>query len=100
MLNCERADFYAQKRETYDKNGNIASEKLGKIGHEKTTSYKYDSNNRLIREDNEALGKSYEYEYDDSGNRTIMIEGAYSLGIGFIYCALSGIRWAKNLRIF
>ena len=32
-----------------------------------------------MREDNEALGKSYEYEYDDSGNRTIMIEGAYSL---------------------
>ena len=65
---------------TYDKNGNIASEKFGKIGHEKTTSYKYDSNNRLIREDNEALGKSYEYEYDDSGNRTIMAEGAYSPG--------------------
>ena len=71
--------FYTQKRETYDKNGNIVSEKFGKIGHEKTTSYKYDSNNRLIREDNEALGKSYEYEYDDSGNRTIMTEGAYSL---------------------
>ena len=65
---------------TYDKNGNIASEKFGKTGYEKTTSYKYDSNNRLIREDNEALGKSYEYEYDDSGNRTIMIEGAYSPG--------------------
>ena len=65
---------------TYDKNGNIASEKFGKTGHEKTTSYKYDSNNRLVREDNEALGKSYEYEYDDSGNRTIMIEGAYSPG--------------------
>ena len=65
---------------TYDKNGNIASEKFGKIGYEKTTSYKYDSNNRLVREDNEALGKSYEYEYDDSGNRTIMSEGAYSPG--------------------
>ena len=85
---------------TYDKNGNIASEKFGKIGYEKTTSYKYDSNNRLIREDNEALGKSYEYEYDDSGNRTIMTEGAHSFGIGFIYCALSGIRWVKNLHIF
>ena len=54
---------------TYDKNGNIASEKFGKTGHEKTTSYKYDSNNRLVREDNEALGKSYEYEYDGNNYR-------------------------------
>ena len=93
-------NFYTQKRKTYDKNGNVASEKFGKTGHEKTTSYKYDSNNRLVREDNEAIGKSYEYEYDDSGNRTIMIEGAYLFGIGFIYCALSCIRWVKNLHIF
>ena len=32
------ADFYTQKRETYDKNGNIVSEKFGKTGHEKTTA--------------------------------------------------------------
>ncbi len=52
---------------TYDSCGNIASVKdiNGKM-----TYYKYDGLNRLVREDNQALGLSYYYLYDNKGNIT------------------------------
>ena len=48
----------------YDKNGNISKRTIGG----KNIRYTYDDIDRLIREDNGALNKTYFYEYDDFGN--------------------------------
>ena len=56
-----------QLRYTYDEMGNISA-----IYEDDLLSvrYAYDSLNRLVREDNRALGKTVCYAYDDNGNRT------------------------------
>ena len=51
---------------TYDERGNIT--KIVTNGDIETRYY-YDVLNRLIREDNEALNKTYQYTYDNGGNR-------------------------------
>lgn len=56
----------------YDKNGNIT--------YYGATKYTYDTLNRLIREDNPTLGKSYVYAYDSGGNITSKKEYAYTTG--------------------
>ena len=48
----------------YDANGNIISEKIG----DEIKTYEYDSQNRLIRYDDSALGVTYVYTYDNRGN--------------------------------
>jgi len=48
----------------YDSRGNIKEYSTG--GY--TTEYGYDALNRLVLENNEKLGKSFEYTYDDNGN--------------------------------
>lgn len=49
---------------TYDKVGNIKSETIGSD----TKSYEYDSLNRLVRVNDETVGKTYVYDYDNRGN--------------------------------
>ena len=62
---------------TYDGNGNITSVKLG----DKTTTYVYDSQNQLIRENNQEADKTWVWTYDAAGNITSKKEYAYSTGV-------------------
>jgi len=59
---------------TYDKNGNIRTVSDGT----NTTTYSYDGANQLIREDNQAKGKSYIWIYDAAGNIRHTEEFAYT----------------------
>jgi len=61
---------------TYDSNGNILSVSDGS----NTTSYAYDSANQLIRENNQAAGKTWTWSYDNAGNITSRKEYAYTTG--------------------
>ena len=61
---------------TYDKNNNIT--KI--IDGEYETTYTYDSANQLIREDNQRLGKSYFWTYDNAGNIVSRKEYSYTTG--------------------
>ncbi len=61
---------------TYDKTGNIATVKQAS----KTTSYQYNELNELVREDNQALGKTIIYNYDAGGNITSKREYDYTTG--------------------
>ncbi len=58
----------------YDGNGNI-SKIITPNGH---VDYRYDGLNRLVREDNGVLGKTYIYAYDGGGNITSRTEYAYT----------------------
>lgn len=58
---------------TYDSKGNITHvRENGRL----VLRYKYDGLNRLIREDNVKLSKSFTYEYDHNGN--ILYKGMFS----------------------
>ena len=61
---------------TYDANGNIVSVKEGN----KTTSYTYDSAGQLLRENNQAAGKTWVWTYDNAGNILSRKEYAYTTG--------------------
>ena len=61
---------------TYDDNGNILTVSDGT----NTTSYVYDSQNQLIRENNQAAGKTWAYAYDNAGNIKNRREYAYTTG--------------------
>ncbi len=61
---------------TYDRNGNVSTVI---VEGSKVIKYTYDSADRLIREDNEALGKTYTYQYDTRGNITTKTERAFEL---------------------
>ena len=60
----------------YDANGNITRVTSGG----KSTRYTYDSQNQLIREDNQAAGKSWTWTYDKGGNIQSKSEYAYTTG--------------------
>ena len=60
----------------YDSNGNIGSVSDGT----NTTSYAYDSANQLIRENNQAAGKTWTWTYDNAGNILTRKEYAYTTG--------------------
>ena len=60
----------------YDGNGNITSVTNGG----KTTTYVYDAANQLIRENNQAAGKTWAWTYDDAGNILTKKEYAYTTG--------------------
>lgn len=60
---------------SYDKNGNIIRINTDEFG----IRYEYDELNRLIREDNETLNKTYLYRYDVGGNITSKREFAFTL---------------------
>ena len=42
-----------------------------------TTSYTYDEYGQLIREDNQALDKTIQYEYNEIGNIESITSGGY-----------------------
>ena len=60
---------------TYDEVGNIQTVSDGTY----TTSYDYDSLNQLVRENNQKIGKTYTYAYQN-GNITERKEYAYTTG--------------------
>ncbi|MDE6442403.1 MAG: hypothetical protein K2L12_06615 [Clostridia bacterium] len=71
---------------TYDGNGNIIKIMQGGVLQ---AQYSYDTLGRLIREDNNALGKSYFYTYDNNGNITAkeycaFTTGSHTLGTGTV----------------
>ena len=61
---------------TYDGNGNITSISDGT----NVTTYAYDSANQLIRENNQAIGKTWTWTYDNAGNIQSRSEYAYTAG--------------------
>ncbi len=61
---------------TYDDNGNITSVTYG--GN--TTTYEYDSANQLIRENNQLLGITQTWTYDNAGNILTRKEYDYTTG--------------------
>lgn len=60
----------------YDGNGNIISVSNGVT----TTTYVYDTQNQLRRENNQAYGKTWTWAYDNAGNITSRNEYAYTTG--------------------
>ena len=64
----------------YDKNRNITKRTHTRSGTSNETTYVYDGYNRLTRENNQALGKSWTYSYDAGGNITSKREYAYTAG--------------------
>jgi len=60
---------------SYDKAGNI----IRIASDESNTRYVYDELNRLIREDNQTIGKTYLYRYDAGGNIVSRRQYAYTL---------------------
>lgn len=61
---------------TYDDNGNILTVSDGT----NTTSYVYDTQNQLVRENNPAAGKTWTWVYDNAGNILSRNEYAYTTG--------------------
>ena len=70
----ESANYSVTYSYTYDDNGNILSVNDGT----NTTSYVYDSANQLRREDNEGLGFTHIWTYDNAGNIRMRAEYPYS----------------------
>ncbi len=59
---------------SYDAKGNITSVSDGT----NTTTYVYDLKDQLVREDNQAAGKTWTYTYDNGGNMTEKDEYSYT----------------------
>ena len=75
-LQSTAAHFNVIHSYTYDANGNILSISNGT----NTTAYVYDSANQLIRENNQAAGKTWVWAYDNAGNILSRKEYAYTTG--------------------
>lgn len=60
----------------YDEKGNITGITQGG----KKTTYQYDALNQLLRENNEARGRTFTYKYDTGGNIKEKREHAYTAG--------------------
>ncbi len=72
----DTAGFDATYTYTYDGNGNILSISDGTH----TTSYVYDSQNQLLRENNQKANKTWTWSYDGGGNIRSKQEYAYTTG--------------------
>ncbi len=68
--------YEVQNYYEYDDNGNITFVSDGFS----QSRYVYDSANQLIREDNQGIGKSWTWSYDDAGNILTRTEYAYTTG--------------------
>ena len=68
---------------TYDANGNIVEIIYVDFTSNTTkkVSYVYDSMGQLTRENNQLLGKTYTYEYDNAGNILLKKEYSYTTGL-------------------
>ena len=64
----------------YDGSGNIQEEKTTIQGDSRVTTYTYDSQNQLTRENNQAAGKTWVWTYDTVGNILSRKEYAYTTG--------------------
>jgi len=71
-----RGNYDVTHSYSYDNNGNIKTDNTALYD----TSYVYDTANQLIRENNEAAGKTWVWTYDDAGNITSRKEYAYNTG--------------------
>ncbi len=72
----DAAGFDATYTYTYDDNGNILSVSDGTY----TTSYVYDSQNQLLRENNQKANKTWTWSYDYGGNILRKYEYSYTTG--------------------
>ncbi len=78
---------------TYDKSGNITEIKEnGALA----LRYSYDSLNRLIREDNKKLNKTYLFEYDGTGNIISKRQTAFTLKRNIEECEFEVYTYAYN----
>ena len=59
---------YSSFNYTYDSRGNIIEIEETNGTQTRTKSYKYDALNQLVRENDEAQGKTFIYSYDNGGN--------------------------------
>lgn len=71
-----RGNYNVTHSYTYDANGNITDDTS--LGN--TTHYDYDSANQLVRENNQAAGRTWAWEYDNAGNILSRKEYAYTTG--------------------
>ena len=69
---------YLTENFAYDANGNIVHRTLTTASYPLTTTYEYDKLNRVIRENNESLNKTFVYTYDAGGNVTCKKTFAYT----------------------
>ena len=67
---------------TYDANGNIKTVKHTVDGVTTTTTYTYDKQNQLVREDNQAAGLVWVWTYDEGGNLQARREYEYGTMTG------------------
>ena len=63
---------------SYDANGNITQISDVTTATHYTTTYRYDSANQLIRENNQRRGTTWTWEYDNAGNILSRTEYAYT----------------------
>ncbi len=80
--------FDATYTYTYDDNGNILSINDGTY----TTSYVYDSQNQLLRENNQKANKTWTWSYDNAGN--ILSESNYAYTTGTLGTATDTIAYS------
>ncbi len=98
-------DGYTSFAYTYDEKENITKivEKDGENTREKT--YVYDAFNQLIRENDEARGKTFTYTYDNAGNLLAKTEYPYTTGelgeaIGTIPYGYEDETWKDKLTSY
>ena len=78
---------------TYDKCGNISEIKEnGALA----VRYSYDGLNRLIREDNKKLGKTYLFDYDNNGNIISRRTTTFTLKSDIEECAFTAYEYGYN----
>ncbi len=72
--------FVIEYEYTYDANGNILSITEDPYTANYVTTYVYDEANQLIRENNQAAGKTWVWAYDNAGNILSRTEYNYTTG--------------------
>ena len=76
----------------YDARGNITSVSDG----QSTTTYAYDSFDQLVRENNQAAGKTWTYAYDDGGRRITKTVNGMAYNYHYLGDQLVELTWGGN----
>ena len=76
----------------YDARGNITSVSDGK----NTTTYAYDSFDQLVRENNQAAGKTWTYTYDDGGKRITKTVNDTAYNYHYLGDQMVELTWDSN----